>query len=628
MFPLSLRRRASPAALGWLLLALFPCLAHAQSRLDPVVVVGTREPQAASRSTSDVVVIDLEKIRNSAADSVEDLLRREAGLQLARNGGPGQNAGFFIRGASTNSTVVLVDGVRIGSSTLGQAQFESLNLAQIERIEVLRGPASSLYGADAVGGVVQIFTRRGEGPPRLAGSAHAGGYRSRAADLGISGSAAAFDYAVSAGRESSRGASALFPDDRFQAFNADPDGFRRDAANVRLGLTPVDGHRIGLNLMETRLNAQYDGAEFNPPNFAADASPDFRNRLKTRIASLDYRGRPTAAWTTTVQWARNIDDLTTGGATVTRFVSRREQATWQNAVQLAADQQLLVAYEHLAERASSSSFAGDPERRNHAGMIGYSGVFGSHSIQADVRRDVNSAYGGNTTGRFGYGHEIAAGLKVRFLAGTSFRAPTINDLYFPGYGVSSVRPERGRSVELGLSWERGTSRLSATVYRNRVKDLIGYQPDRSACPPDPSYDFGCADNVSQARLQGATIAAFQRWGALGVRATVDLLDARDLGTGERLTRRAAHQETLAVDYEPGDWRLGASALFVGSRPDAGIVLGGYATLDLRASWRFRPQWRAEARLLNALDRRVEPVLDYQGLGRQAWIGLRYDGHGL
>jgi vitamin B12 transporter len=624
----SLRRRASNAARRWLLLALLPCSAHAQSQLDPVVIVGTREPQTASRSVSDIVIIDLEKIRSSAADSVEDLLRREAGLQLARNGGPGQNAGFFIRGASTNSTVVLVDGVRMGSSTLGQAQFEALNLAQIERIEVLRGPASSLYGADAVGGVVQIFTRRGEGPLRLAGSAHVGGYRSRMADVGISGSAAAFDYAVSAGRESSRGVSALFPGDRFQAFNPDRDGFARNGANVRLGFSPVEDHRVGLNVMQTRLNAQYDGAEFNPPAFAADASPDFRNRLKTRMASLDYRGRPAAAWTATLQWSRNVDDLTTGGGTVTRFVSRREQATWQNALRLAADQQLVVAYEHLSERATSMVFAGDPERRNHAGVIGYSGAFGGHSVQADVRRDVNSVYGGNTTGRIGYGYELVTGLKLRALAGTSFRAPTINDLYFPGYGVASVRPERGRSVELGLSWERGASRLSATVYRNRVRDLIGYQPDRSACPPDPAYDFGCAANTSHARLQGATLAAYQRWGSFGVRATVDLLDARDVTTGERLARRAAHQETLAVDYEPGDWRLGASALFVGSRPDAGVVLGGYATLDLRAAWRFRPQWRAEARLLNALDRRIEPVLDYQGLGRQAWIGVRYDGHGL
>src|SRR5207253_6734826 len=123
--------------------------AAAEGALAPVVVTATREPESIGRSTADVVVIDADAIRNSRADSVEDLIRRAAGMQVIRNGGPGQSSGFFIRGASTNSTVVLVDGVRIGSATLGQAEFEALSLAQIERIEVLRGPASSLYGADA-----------------------------------------------------------------------------------------------------------------------------------------------------------------------------------------------------------------------------------------------------------------------------------------------------------------------------------------------------------------------------------------------------------------------------------------------------------------------------------------------
>ena len=135
--------------------------AAADDSLAPVVITATREPQAVGRSTADIVVIDADAIRRTNADSVEDLIRRVAGIQVVRNGGPGQSSGFFIRGASTNSTVVLVDGVRVGSATLGQAEFEAFSLAQVERIEVLRGPASSLYGADAVGGVVQIFTRRG-----------------------------------------------------------------------------------------------------------------------------------------------------------------------------------------------------------------------------------------------------------------------------------------------------------------------------------------------------------------------------------------------------------------------------------------------------------------------------------
>ena len=261
-------------------------------------------------------------------------------------------------------------------------------------------------------------------------------------------------------------------------------------------------------------------------------------------------------------------------------------------------------------------------------MLGYSGLFGARSVQADVRHDDNSAYGGNTPGRLGYAFEVATGLKLRALAGTTFRAPTFNDLGYPGYGVPTIRPERGRSVEAGTTWQSGTSSAAATIYRNRVSDLIGFQPDRAFCPPEPAYDFGCAGNVSRARLQGATISAARSWGDLAVRANLDLLDAKDVDSGQRLARRAAHQESLAADYALGAWTLGASALGVGSRPDSGIVLGAYGTLDLRATWRFQPRWRVETKLLNALDHRIEPVRDYQGLGRQAWLGMRYDGAGL
>ena len=608
--------------------ALFPYAASAQDRLDPVIVTGTREPQPLRRSSADVVVIDADTIRDSTADSVEDLLRREAGLQLARNGGPGQNSGFFIRGASTNSTVVLIDGVRVGSASAGQAELESLNLAQIDRIEILRGPASSLYGADAVGGVVQIFTRRGSGSARLAGTAAIGGYASRRADLGISGAQGGFDYAVAAGRESSRGVSAVRPNDQFGNFNPDDDGYARNSANLRLGYAPAPGHRIGIDVIETRLNAQYDGAEFLAPNFTADASPDFRNHLKTSLASVDYRGAISVLWTTTLQASRNVDDLSSGGTTSTRFRTDRDQTTWQNALHFGADQQVVLAYEHLREQVEGDAFGNRPRRSNNAFVAGYSGTFGASGLEASLRYDDNSVYGSNTTGSLGYSVRVTPALRLRALAGTTFRAPTFNDLYFPGYGVATVRPERGRSYEIGAAWQSGATSATATIYRNSVRDLIGYQADRSFCPADPAYDFGCAGNTSRARLQGATLSGAQRWGGLELRATVDFLDARDTDTGVRLTRRAAHQEALAADYAVGAWTLGGSVLDVGSRPDSGVVLDGYALVDLRTTWRVARQWRVEAKLLNAFDHRVEPVRDYQGLGRQAWIGVRYDGNGL
>ncbi|MBN9206278.1 TonB-dependent receptor domain-containing protein [Methylibium petroleiphilum] len=631
MYSLATSAPCAPLALSVLCLAALASIAPsaaAQAQLDPIVVTATREPQPLDRVTSDLVVIDAQRIRDSAADSVEDLLRREAGVQVSRNGGPGHAAGVLIRGSSASSTVVLIDGVRVGSATLGQAALEALSLAQIERIEVLRGPGSSLYGADAVGGVVQIFTRRGDGAPRFSAHAAVGGKSSREGDLAVSGATGGFDYAASLSHERSDGVSTLRPGDQFGNYNPDADGFRRNTGQLRLGFTPAQGHRIGLQALESRLNSQYDASEFLPPTFAQDPSPDFRDRLKTRVFALDYRGKLSELWTTTAQLSRNDDQSRTGGTVIDHFKTRRDQLSWQNALNFSTDQQLVLALERLEEEVDASGFVPDLKRDNNAVVIGYTGKFGDHVLQADLRHDDNSVYDGVTTGRLGWSLELMRGLRLRALYGTSFRAPTFNDLYYPGYGVDSIAPERGRSAEVGVNWQSGGSEAAVTVFHNRVRDLILYQPDRTFCPADPAFDFGCAGNVSRARLQGVTLSAGQTWSGFTLRGTVDFLDATDQNTGDRLNRRAAHQEAVHADYTVGSWTAGASVLNVGSRPDGSARLGGYTALDLRAKWRFAPQWQLEAKLLNATDRDIEPARDYQDLGRQAWIGVRFDGQGL
>jgi vitamin B12 transporter len=621
MFLVSTDFSAPKLARRLYLLALLPSCALAQSTLDPIVVTGIREPQQLARSTADIVRIDAATIRDSNADSVEDLLRREAGLQVVRNGGPGQSSGYFLRGAGTSGTVILIDGVRVGTATAGQVEFESLSLAQIDHIEVLRGPASSLYGADAVGGVIQVFTRRGEGGARVVGSAAVGGYGSHQGDVGISGVDGAFDYAATIGHDQSRGVSAIRPNDLFGDFNPDNDGFSRTFGNARLGYTLAPGHRIGIDVIGSRLNAQYDSAEFNPPDFIPDPSPDFRNHLNTSVVSISYRGRISPPWTTTLQASKNIDDSTSGGATTSRFRTEREQETWQNALNFSADQQLVLAYEHLREEVGGDVFTDQPKRSNNAVLAVYSGGFGPTQLEASLRFDDNSVYGSNTTGNVGASYEVLTGLRLRARAGTTFRAPTFNDLFFPGFSNPNLKPERGESFEIGTTWQSAATSAAATLYRNRVTDLIITDSNCS-----------CGMNVGRARLQGATLSGAQRWGGLSVRATVDLLDATNADTGARLNRRAAHQESLIGDYQTGAWSVGGSIVDVGARPDGPegttFVLGGYGIVDLRAAWRFLPQWRLEAKLLNALDHRVEPVRDYQGLGRQAWLGIRYDAVGF
>lgn len=627
--PVAARSRYSRVLVSAIAAVCVPTLdALAQTRLAPVVVIATREPVPLDQITADVVVIDAQRIRDSAADSIEDLLRREAGVQLSRTGGPGHAAGVFMRGTSTSSTLVLIDGVRVGSATLGLPSLEAIGLAQIDSIEVLRGPGSSLYGADALGGVVRITTRRGVGPLNFSARVAAGEYGSDEGDASLSGAGGGFDYTASFSREGSGGVSTLRAGDQFGNYNRDRDGYSRHTAQGRLGYTVALGHRVSLAVTDARLRSQYDASEYVAPNFTQDPSPDFRTRLDTQTVSLGYDGVVNRHWTTRVQLAHNADESRDGAKLPDRFVTRRDQYTWQNAFTLDARQQIVAVLERLQERAESSSFSSDKQRRNDSLGLGYAGSFGAHRLSADLRYDDNSVYGDKTTGRLGYGYELGHGVTARGLVGTTFRAPSFNDLFFIGYGVDTVRPERGRSAEIGLNWLSGDSNASVTLYRNRLRDLIAYESDRSFCPADASYDFGCARNINRARLQGATLSGGHRIGALSLRATIDVLNAKDQRTGDRLIRRAKHQQTIAADYQIATWTFGATLLTLGDRPDGGKKLGAYTTLDLQARWRFAPQWQVEAKVLNVGDRDIEPARDYRALGRQAWLGLRYSGVGL
>ncbi|KPF70130.1 TonB-dependent receptor [beta proteobacterium AAP99] len=592
----------------------------------PVVVTGTLQPTSVQRLAADVVVIDRETIESSTADSVADLLRREAGLQLSRNGDAGQPTALFVRGATSAQTVVLIDGVRIGSATLSQAAFENLDLNSIERIEVLRGPGSSLYGADAVGGVIQIFTRRGTGAPRWNAALAAGRYASRQLSAGVSGTSGPLDYAAQLAHERSEGVSALRPGDRFGNYNPDRDGFERSNIQLQAGFKPAAGQRIGLMLLQGRLENQYDASQFLPPNFAQDNTPDFRSKGRTEVAALDWRGELAPTLRSQVRVARNLDTTDLGAAVIDRFRTTRESLAAQLAWNTGSFGQLTGALERMEEKAQSTSYVRAVHRTNNAATLELTGSAGPAAWQADVRRDAPSDYADATTARLGGSWALADGLRLKLLAGSTFRAPSFNDLYFPGYGVAGLKAERGRSIEAGLAWRNATSEAGLTVYRNRVRDLIGYEPDRNLCPTDPAYDFGCARNISRARIEGATLSAAHTAGAWELRGTVDALEARDERTQQRLPRRAAHQASASALYSLGDWRFGASALRVGERPDGGKRLAAETTVDLQAQWRLMRGVSLQARLLNATDERIEPARDYQGLGRQFWLGVKLEGN--
>lgn len=591
---------------------------------EQVLVTGAREPVNRQALAADVVQIDRQRIEASSADSLEDLLRREAGLQLSRNGGPGASSGVLVRGASSAQTLVLVDGVRIGAATTGQAELEALSLAQIERVEVLRGPGSSLYGADAVGGVVQIFTRNTGPRPTLRLQAAAGGLEGR--EWALSGATPLGPLQLSAGvsQESARGVSALRPGDRFGNFNPDDDGYTRRNLQLAASGELAPGQRLELRWLGSRLNTQYDASEFLPPSFAQDNTPDFRNRTEIASGALTWRARWNEQWRTLVRVSDQSSDARLGGRQIDAFRTDRRQSELQTTWEPAPGQQWTLALEQLREQAQSSSYLRNSARDNHAVVLAFAGRFADFATQAEIRHDDNSVYGSNTTARLGMTLPLAGGWRLRALSGSTVRAPSFNDLVFPGYGVPTLAPEQGRSHELGLSWDGTGGGAEATLFRNRVRGLIGYEPDARRCPPDPAYAFGCASNLGRAQLQGASLSARWRAGPWTVSAGVEFLDAKDQLTGARLPRRAAHQETLAIGWREGPWSWSLQVLRVGDRPEGGKQLPGYATVDLKAAWRAAAGWSVEARLLNAGNADIEPARDYRGWPRQAWFGLRWE----
>lgn len=619
------------AAAAAVVLTLLVAPAWAQS--DAFVITGSREPLARHQVAADVVVIDSERIRASGADSIEELLRREAGVQLLRNGGPGQSAGLSIRGAARGQTLLLIDGVRVGSASLGTPELDTLTLAGVERIEVLRGPGSSLYGADAIGGVVQIITRRAGTQPTAGARVAVGGYGAREGALSVETRAGAFDLAAALSHERQRGTTAVRPGDPF-VYNPDADGFERQAAWAQLGFTPEAGHRIGLMLRGGRLNNQYDSADFLPPTFAPDASGDFRNRVRDEVAALDYRGTVAAAWTLGARLAAESTRSVSGASELSRYATRREQGSAQASRRLPNEGQLSLALEQIEETASSTAYAADASRRNRAAVLAYAGALpgvaaaaspgAGLALQAEVREDRNSVYGAHTTGRLGLRGAVVEALAWRALVGTSFRAPSFNDLVFPGFGVATVRPEKGRSAELGLQWQPGAAAdIGLTLYRQDLRDLIGFQPDPARCPP--GY-FGCASNVQAARLQGASLdGAWRADEGASLSGRIEWLDATDRSTGQPLPRRAEWQAHLQASHRIGALRLGAEVLYVGERPDPVVMLPAYTTLDLLATWRLARGIELQAKLLNATDRDIEPLRGYQALGRQAWLVLRFAG---
>lgn len=613
-----------PFALAFAIVPLFSVPAFSQAAQDAlppsVVVTATRTPQRAIDVLSDNVVITAKDIAQSGQTSLVQLLQQQRGVEVTMNGGPGNSSSVFLRGTNNNQSIVLIDGVRVGSSTLGGATWADIPLPEIDRIEIVYGPLSSLYGADAIGGVIQIFTRKGQGAPRLTASAGAGSYATRIADASVAGSTGGdhdLSYAISAAHEASDGFSATKPGNL--SYNPDKDGYTRDSASGQFGYTLAKDQKIGFNFLSSRLDAQFD---------SGPSTYDARSVQKLENYALYSTNRLASNWTSKLQLSRSTDKARTLSSAAASGNSQvdttQTDVTWQNDVALGADLLQLLAERRKEEVDSSSTPVVAGERTTNSFAASYQLKRGAHLAIASLRNDNSSQYGSHTTGAVGYGYRITDALRANASFGTSFRAPTFNELYFPSFGVPSNKPEKGRNTEAGLYYDDGVTQATAVVYRNRLTDLL---VTAAACPVDPaSHPFGCAYNVDRALLTGITLGASTRAGDFTIRGTLDLQDPRDETTDKLLTRRARQHATVALDYHAGPLQAGAELALSGKRYDDVAnrnVLGGYGLLNLYASYAITRDWSAFARWNNVTDKNYELARNYATAGSNGFIGIRY-----
>ncbi len=561
---------------------------------------------------AEVTVIDRAQIEQSDGRTLVELLGRQNGVQFWAYGGAGKTSSVSLRGLDSRHTLLLIDGVRYGSATAGSPVWENIPLDAIERIEIVRGPLSGLYGSDAVGGVVQVFTRASAPGVHVDASALVGSHRARQAGGSVRFGEGDFDGAVQLAHVRTRGFSATNPQEPFFNFNPDDDGWRQNSGSAKLGWRFAEGWRLEANALESRGQTQLDDG----------AGADARAALRTEVLGVQVSGRFAAGWHTALRVGRSLDsyDTLSSASSFTplgAIRSLQQQLSWENSTDTPLGTAVLLA-EHVRQNVSMPAPSFDVSQRSINGVAaGLNGRADVHTWQANVRHDRNSQFGSQTTGTLAYGHDLTPQWRAGASLGTSFVAPSFNLLYFPNFSNPDLLPEEGRHAELSLRWADATQMLRAAWFDNRIRGFI-------TPGPNPS-------NVD-ARSNGLGLSYEAQWANWAVSANAEHIDPRndggDANAGKQLARRAKNSLKLGADTAWGAWRLGAALAAFSARFDDSANtarLGGFGTLDLHADWRLARQWTLGLRLNNVADRNYQTVLGYNQPGREGFVVLRYSG---
>ncbi|MGK0673869.1 MAG: TonB-dependent vitamin B12 receptor [Halothiobacillaceae bacterium] len=598
---------------------LTPSLSFATDALDDVIVTATRTVQTADATLAPVILITREDIERTQATSVAEALQSVPGVSIANTGGAGKQTSVFLRGTESDHVLVLVDGVKIGSATTGTTPFENIPIELIERIEVVRGPRSSLYGSEAIGGVIQIFTRKGGGSLRPSFSASAGSDTTYKGSASLSGGGKDGWFNVGISGLSMDGFNACngkpFPNGAgCYTIEPDRDGYREQAANLRLGTRLGQGHSMEAFALQSQGKSFFDGSIQNEAETTTEVLGGKLNLIALQNWRMSFQ----------LGQSKDLSDNFKNGVYRSTFDTKRESASWQNDIGLGKDQLLTLGLDWQRDKVDSNDLAswmpGDQRyavtsRENTGVFAQYQAGLGAHDVQAALRHDDNEQFGTKNTGNLAWGYLLSPDLRLMAGFGTAFKAPTFNELYFPDYGNAQLKPESSRTIEMGLQGKLGTVRWGVQAFQTTVEDLIVYNV----------VTFS-TENIDEARIRGLEGHLSGRLGGFNIDTALTLLDPEDRNTGKTLPRRAKQSLSVDVDRSLGVWSFGGRLYAAGKRYDDlanTVELDPYATLDVRAEYRLQRDWRLQAKVSNLFDADYETAYLYNQPGRAFLITLRY-----
>ena len=602
----SLRSGALAPVLSVLSLAVAASV-HAQDAINNVVISASRTEQRIQDALPATTLITRADIDRAQAVDLPSLIRNVTGIEIVQNGGVGTVSSAFIRGAESRHTLVLVDGVPINNLNFSAAALEHIPLVNVERIEVVRGNVSSLYGSNALGGVIQIFTRDTGTSPWTSLTAQVG---SRGL-VDVSGSTGVM-------KESGLALTASAQTLHYKGFNAinqkelpgtnpDRDGYSRRVLSAGVSQDLSQLGRIGLKLSESKGVTEYD-SQFGP------ATQTDKSNFALTNASLYGQFKLASDLQLDANMGQTSDSL---DASVTAYPYRIKSSSQNSSLGLtwrALQGHIVTAgYETTTQRLDSDTVYKKTVRTLNASRLGYLINQGDHLLQINLRQDDYSDFGMATTGLFGYGYRLTPTVRVSANTSTGFMAPTFNDLYYPYGGNPALRPEHLRSNEIAAQYASGAHDLRVTYFDNQFTDLIGN---------NSSY---VRTNIAKAQNKGVELIYIGKFASSTINAGFTSQDPLNSITQKQLDRRAKTIANFGLNQDLGAWSVGAQTRYSSERPDAAQTktLGAYFVSDLTASYQWSRDLKLIGRINNVFDRKFETAYGYNQVRRGVFAGLNW-----